>query len=1014
MRRLRILFFIALMFQFFQLRAQTKGLIYDPATGAGQSILDPNLDGYTSFNTMGFVSNDQTESELPYTAVPVPSTEPTSDLGPGPDCGFTDFVDSGIEDPVLNYISPANNWLFRLRMGNTAPNSKGYSILVDTDQKFGFSGPNADPNAVIGNPGFEFEINFQSNFGVYLYEVDGTTSPILKASFNGHNYYQKSIAFSNNCGNPDYFYDFYIPFSAITAAFPSISLSTPLRLSIISQMNPNPAIGNGALSDAAGIDDSQCNYNYDCLFQSIVNNFTPCAAGSSCTDRTSCPLINTVSGGASTVSGTSSEQNGTAINVFKNNIFIGATLVSSGAWILNGISPVLASGDIITATAIASGKGESINNCAVTAVGATCSNPPTISCSSAKGMAGNGPTGAPTGTIIRIYSTSNISTPLYTTSTDATNTFTYNCNSGTSCSSGPPGCFPNGNYYVTAQEPGKCESTIGSPIICIGISGGGSTSATPVISTSPISSSTTTLTGTGVSGATIIILNNSIAAGNTLVSGTSWSKSGLSFIKCQNIQAVQIETGKCASAATAAISVTDVASPPMITGSYCTTGTISTVTGTSSEASGTVITVYSNAVAVGTTTVNSNGVWTLTGLNLSPGAVLTAKASNTTTCKSLSIASASETVTFSSSATATVSGPVIEGVTSLSGTCTSGATVKVFMDGSQLGTAVTSGTSWTLSGLTSSDIYAGGNLYATATTGSACSGDASSAILVQCDPPSTSLSITPATSSICSGSQVAVTVNSAQSGVVYQLYNGDPSSGGVFTGTSKLSTGSNITLTSSALVGVTTFYVKAIKISPVSCDAVLTNTSGVTILTGDPSCTPLPVTLLSATAQWKSFPQLDWITTNQKNIRHFIIERSTDNEHYMEVGSISEESTTGEASLYSYIDRSISYGEKIYYYQLWQEDENGIRSLLYIFVVSNISVGEGYIDNSIPGEATIYFSGSESSLCIYNICGQIILSNREVAFREPLRVALSPGFYTVCFQTANGLLTKKVIVRGNE
>jgi hypothetical protein len=133
MRRLRILFFIALMFQFFQLRAQTKGLIYDPATGAGQSILDPNLDGYTSFNTMGFVSNDQTESELPYTAVPVPSTEPTSDLGPGPDCGFTDFVDSGIEDPVLNYISPANNWLFRLRMGNTAPNSKGYSILVDTD-----------------------------------------------------------------------------------------------------------------------------------------------------------------------------------------------------------------------------------------------------------------------------------------------------------------------------------------------------------------------------------------------------------------------------------------------------------------------------------------------------------------------------------------------------------------------------------------------------------------------------------------------------------------------------------------------------------------------------------------------------------------------------------------------------------------------------------------------------------------------------------------------------------------
>ncbi|HVD97726.1 MAG TPA: T9SS type A sorting domain-containing protein [Cytophagaceae bacterium] len=1004
------------MFQFIQAGAQTRGLIYDPATGAGQSVLDPNLDGYTSASTAGFIINDETESEIPYMAIPMPSLEPTSDLGPGPDCGFTDFVDSGVEDPALNYMSAANNWLFRLRMGGTAPNSKGYSILVDADQKFGFSGPNADPNAVAGNPGFEFEINFQSNFGVYLYDVDGTTSPVIKASFNGHGYYQKSIAVSNNCGDPDYFYDFYIPFSAITTAFPSITLSTPLRLSIVTEMNPNPAIGNNALSDAAGIDDTQCNYNYDCLFQTIVDNYTPCSAGSNCTSRTLCPIISAVASGATTVSGTSSEAAGTLVKVFKNGTLLGTTTVALSAWTLSAISPALASGDIITATATASGKGESVSNCATTTVGATCSSSPTVTCSSAKGLGGNGPTGAAPGTVIRIYSTSNTSTPLYTTTTDATNAFVYNCNAGSSCSSGPPGCFPNGNYYVTAQEAGKCESPIGTPIICIGITGGGATSATPVISTSPISSATTTLAGTGVSGATIIIMNNNTAAGNTVVSGTSWSKSGLSFTKCQSIQAVQIETGKCASAATTAITVTDVTSVPVITGSYCTSTTVSTVSGTSSESSGTTITVYSNGTSVGTTTVNGSGVWSLTGLSIAPGAVLTAKATNSTACKSLSAASASATVTASSTATATITGPVIEGATSISGTCTSGAAVKVYMDGALLGTAVTTGTSWTLSGLTSSDIYAGGNLSAAATTGSACTGASSTSVAVQCNPPSTSLSITPSTSSICSGTLASITVNSPQAGIVYQLYNGNPSLGGVYTGTSKVSTGSNITLTSSALSTATTFYVKAIKVSPVSCGSVLTNTSAVSILVStDPSCTMLPVVLLSATIQWKSFPLLDWVIADEKNNRQFIIERSTDNKEYTEVGIVSGRSTGQETRYYSFVDHSVTYGERMYYYRLWQEDENSIKTLLRVFVVSNRSEKDAYIDNSTPGEATLHFSGTESSFSLYNAMGQTIFYNKEVtAHEEPYTVSLIPGFYTVSFQTENGIVTNKVIVKGNE
>ena len=107
--------------------------------------------------------------------------------------------------------------MFRFRLGGTANNSKGYSILIDTDQKFGATGPEADPNYVPGNPGFEIEVVLRTNFGVGLYDVDGTVNPVAMddetVARPYTNFAQKSIALSEICGDDDYFYDFYIPFS---------------------------------------------------------------------------------------------------------------------------------------------------------------------------------------------------------------------------------------------------------------------------------------------------------------------------------------------------------------------------------------------------------------------------------------------------------------------------------------------------------------------------------------------------------------------------------------------------------------------------------------------------------------------------------------------------------------------------------------------------------------------------------------------------------------------------------
>ena len=230
-------------------------MIIKPALAPGNSILDPDLDGYVSQKTngvqLGFTippDNDVATSEIPYVAIIRP--DPLNDILRGPVGGFIEIVgvDAAGNNAILIYRD-ATNLFVRFRMGGYAPNSKSYSLMIDTDSKFGFTGLNADPNAMTGNPGFEAEIVLETNFNIKAYNVNGTTTPVEVASFSYDYNCQKSMAVSNAGGDPDYFYDFYIPLSSISTLFTS---STPLRIVAITVMNPHPAIGNNALSDVGG------------------------------------------------------------------------------------------------------------------------------------------------------------------------------------------------------------------------------------------------------------------------------------------------------------------------------------------------------------------------------------------------------------------------------------------------------------------------------------------------------------------------------------------------------------------------------------------------------------------------------------------------------------------------------------------------------------------------------------------------------------------------------------------
>ena len=319
----------------FSLFAQTPGMIIEPATGAGAAVLDPNGDGYVSATNAGFQTDDQTESEIPFTSLIFPGSEPTSDLNNAPNCGFTDFVDQGDRDPAQKFYSVAGNWLFRFRMGSVAPNAKSYSILIDTDGKFGNTGTNADPDYSLNNPGFEIELVLATKFGVFVYNVNTPScSPVL--SYPGTTNYQKAIALTTNCNDPDYFMDFYVPFSALQAQF-GITPSTPMRYVIVDNTaaNKSTICNPNSASDVGGVGNCP---NLATCFTNIINYQGFCAPNQAvCTVRSDCPSITgAVASGATSLTGTSSEANGSTVKLYKNAVFTASTTLSGGTWTLSG------------------------------------------------------------------------------------------------------------------------------------------------------------------------------------------------------------------------------------------------------------------------------------------------------------------------------------------------------------------------------------------------------------------------------------------------------------------------------------------------------------------------------------------------------------------------------------------------------------------------------------------------------------------------------------------------------
>ncbi|WP_348812849.1 immunoglobulin domain-containing protein, partial [Flavobacterium maritimum] len=830
---------LLVLLSFSRVSGQTPGIIYQPAATPGNSVLDPNGDGYTSATTGGFISDDQLESEIPYSSLIFPMVEPNSDLSAGPSCSFTDFVDQGDQDPVQSYLDANGNWLFRMRMGTTAPNSKSYSILIDTDGLFGGSGPNADPQYSSSNPGFEIEIVLATNFGVYVYDVNNSNcSPVI--SYAGSTNYQKSLALTTSCGNPDYFYDFFVKMSDLTTQF-GMTSATPVRMAIVDNMGAQKSTvcSPASASDVAGVD-STCGTLENC-YTVIIDNYTPCAPGQVCPDRSLCPTINgPIATGATSVSITTTEAIGTIIKVYNGNTLIGTSAATTTSPQTLSVSvSALATGSVIYATAQAPGEGVSIGNCDAETVKAV-----VVSCSSLSPtfVLNNGnqitvTTNHLAGTILRLYqmvgSTPTLLASHTTTSSPESYTFTTTGNG-----------FTGKTLYATTEAPGSgCESP---PSNC-------TTSATPALGATPITTSTSSISGTGVSGATVYLYADGVQVGTIVASSTSWTIPVSGLVTCQSITVKQIEAGKCISESSAALKVENVANKPSIIQEPCISASLTSVKVSSSESSTASVKLYSfngstYAPITGTSSYAS-GVWTFTPDSpIAAGTTIVATIADASKCKTESVYSNAISLTTAPSinGSTTVNGPVYENSTSIFGTGINGEWIQLYVDGSipyknvagtltPIGRVQVAGGAWSVI-VDQNSIYLGAVLKVTtasASTGGCESALSASSVIVQCTPPALQ-TYAGGSHSYCFGQAGFITLDASESGVIYELVNG----AGTKVGPSAVGTGSAINLYTNALTAhLTNVYVKAYKLLNPSCSITSTVQINFDVQTPSPAIT---------------------------------------------------------------------------------------------------------------------------------------------------------------------------------
>lgn len=904
--------------------AQSPGVIVRPAGGNGITLLNPDGNGFSSSTTSGFITDDIVESEVNYKLVPPAITEPTGDLATGPSGGFTDIVRNA--DGSGFYLTKiGTNIYFRLRIGKIISGSKGYSVLIDTDQKFGGSGAYSDPNYVApsgsspGNPGFEYEVVLQTNFQVAVYAIDGSSSPgSPTATYALNTNSQISVALTTDGNNADYFYDWVVPVS-------TIGNPSAIRTAVTTIISPNSAL-QGTRSDIYGIDDSQYS-STAAAWQTVVNaqpainlnTFT--TVGATCTQA---PVLSSpiTAGGSVTVSGTwsrldASKPSTATITLYKNGISAGTVSANTGStWNISGLS--IASGDILYAMAQSTGESQCLQSNNITAAGcSSVPSTPVLTCASTKGISGT----MSAGSTIAVYLVPTTTASLTSNQVSTAGNLTYpNSTSfafiSNNCTASPT--LTTGTYLIVANN--GCNSSPRFECITSGNSSIAGLASNSLSVSTPLYPYQTSISGTGATSGNILRLYiNGKYISTITATGSSFSFSGLTLNAGDQIQ-VYLQSGSSCMTQSSVFTVSCFTQAPVInvnSSGYLLTGATN-ISGSSSVSGGS-LQLYKgtspSGVAVGSpVSTASNGSWSVTTSALTNGdnyyAVLTSNGCNS--------ASSSAAQVTSPASCPTISGSYTDASTTITGTMSLlfTGTIRLYVDGVLAGSQnLVSLSSWSITPSANS-LYYGAVLTVTAQgiTGTESSGCGTKT--VGCTSPLIP-SLSPSSTTINLGQTVSYNVSNVNANTWYALTN---SSGASFATSSYRTTSSNFSMASKTFNSAGTFNLN------LSCDALNgcpASTMSATVIVN----AVLPLKFLNVIAKRAgNHVQLLWEIADPNNVDRFEIERSNDGLSFIPIAS---QRFSG-ASRYNYTDSTAN--DNLLYYRIKEVDID--EKYLYSKIVS--------------------------------------------------------------------------------
>lgn len=215
---------------------------------------------------------------------------------------------------------------------------------------------NSSYTNINGNPGFEYEVVLQTNFQVAVYNVNGNANPGSPvATYALNTISQISMALTRDGNTTDYYYDWYVPLSAIGSP-------ASFRVTATTVTSPSSAL-QGIRSDVYGIDDSQANPTNAWVTatnaQPAITIASISSSGSGVSAVTTAPPVvngpinigTNVSVSGSWTAIDASKPSPATISPYKNNTFIGTATVNSGA-VWNITVAAVAVGDVFYARAI--------------------------------------------------------------------------------------------------------------------------------------------------------------------------------------------------------------------------------------------------------------------------------------------------------------------------------------------------------------------------------------------------------------------------------------------------------------------------------------------------------------------------------------------------------------------------------------------------------------------------------------------------------------------------------------